>query len=290
METSKVTATPDNFTTLLMEGNAEAIYASLSSEFQQAISFDDLKSVIDQSLAGVELVLINKLVINGQDMRMWTDSERNMVVRVAFDLEGIIVGIHLQDMPPVNPTPPQLTNRIYALPFQEEWFVFWGGDDVITNYHAEYEDQRHAYDFIIMKEGYSYAGDPTKNESYYAFGQPLLAPADGIVVSVVNDIPDNEPVGVMNDQPPVGNAVVIDHGGEFSSLAHLKLGSATVKAGDTVKQGDVIGLAGNSGNSSEAHLHFQVSDGSDLFSSKSLDIQWEGGLRPVQGDTIGGSS
>lgn len=287
MKFNKVTVTPENFTTLLLEGNAEAIYASLSKEFQQNILLSDLKIMIDQSLTDVELVLINKLVLNGLDMRMWTDPDRRLAVRVGFDTEGTIAGLRLQDMRQANPIPPQLTNMTYALPFKEEWFVFWGGDDVVTNYHAEYEVQRHAYDFFIIKDGYSYAGDPTKNENYFAFGKPLLAPADGVVVSVVNDIPDNEPVGVMNEQQPVGNVVVIDHGGEFSILAHLKQGSTTVKVDDLVKQGDVIGLAGNSGNSSEAHLHFQVSDGADLFSSKSLDIQWEGGLRPVQGDTVG---
>jgi murein DD-endopeptidase MepM/ murein hydrolase activator NlpD len=52
----------------------------------------------------------------------------------------------------------------------------------------------------------------------------------------------------------------------------------------------VIGLAGNSGNSSEAHLHYQVADKADLFTSKSLNIRWANGLKPIQGDTISGTA
>ncbi|MNC48479.1 Murein DD-endopeptidase MepM [compost metagenome] len=80
--------------------------------------------------------------------------------------------------------------------------------------------------------------------------------------------------------------VVIDHGGEYSFLAHLKQGSVTVKKGDSVKTGDVIGKAGNSGNSSEPHLHYQVSDGADLFSSRSLNIRWKDNLQPLKGQTV----
>ncbi|TGU70988.1 M23 family metallopeptidase, partial [Mesorhizobium sp. M00.F.Ca.ET.186.01.1.1] len=124
--------------------------------------------------------------------------------------------------------------------------------DVLSNYHYAIPSQRYAYDIIKIKDGYSYSGDATKNESYYAFGQEILAPQDGTVVHVVSDIPDNVPVGTMNDKQPAGNVVVIDHGnGEFSYLAHLKQGSAKVKVGDRVKKGDLLGLCGNSGNSSE---------------------------------------
>lgn len=90
----------------------------------------------------------------------------------------------------------------------------------------------------------------------------------------------------MNEKVPAGNEVVIDHGGEYSVLAHMKKGSVKVKVGDKVKSGDEIGLLGNSGNSSEAHLHFQVSDGADLFKSRSININWKNRIAPVQGETI----
>ncbi|WP_378124316.1 M23 family metallopeptidase [Cohnella sp. GCM10012308] len=179
------------------------------------------------------------------------------------------------------------TKHEYALPLKSEWFVFWGGENALTNYHYDYEMQRYAYDLIQVKDGCSYSGDQAKNESYHAFGQEIVAPRDGIVVQAVSDIADNEPVGTMNADQPIGNVVVLDHGaGEYSFLAHLKKVSVAVGVGDVVKKGELLGLCGNSGNSSEAHLHFQVSDSPDLFNGKSIRIHWEHGLNPQQGDTL----
>jgi murein DD-endopeptidase MepM/ murein hydrolase activator NlpD len=64
---------------------------------------------------------------------------------------------------------------------------------------------------------------------------------------------------------PAGNHVVLDHGnGEFSLLAHLQKGSLRVKAGDTVKAGQPLGLCGNSGNTSEPHLHIHLQTGPEF--------------------------
>jgi len=85
-----------------------------------------------------------------------------------------------------------------------------------------------------------------------------LAPADGTVTDVITGVRDNVP-GSMNPYSALGNAVFIQHREhEVSVLAHLKLGSITVKVGDKVKKGQVIALCGNSGNSSEAHLHYHL--------------------------------
>jgi hypothetical protein len=108
----------------------------------------------------------------------------------------------------------------------------------------------------------SHRGDPTSNESYLAYGEPLLAVADGTVVEVISDVADTAPM-----EPPVGlglaqlggNIVTIDiGGGVFAFYAHLVPGSPTVAVGDTVRRGQVIGTLGNSGNSTGAHLHFQL--------------------------------
>src|SRR5699024_9153078 len=138
-------------------------------------------------------------------------------------------------------------------------FVFWGGANSLMNYHYEYENQRYAYDFVMMDDNSTYEGDATLNESYHAFGQDYIAPADGIVVKVENGIKDNEPVGEMNEENPLGNYVILDHGNdEYSYLAHFKYESIEINEGDEVKQGDVLGQVGNSGNSSEPHIHFHV--------------------------------
>jgi murein DD-endopeptidase MepM/ murein hydrolase activator NlpD len=63
----------------------------------------------------------------------------------------------------------------------------------------------------------------------------------------------------MNPLSALGNAVFIQHSKyEVSVLAHFKQGSIKVKAGDTVKKGQMLGLCGNSGNSSEPHIHYHL--------------------------------
>jgi murein DD-endopeptidase MepM/ murein hydrolase activator NlpD len=145
-----------------------------------------------------------------------------------------------------------------ALPFAGTWRVAWGGRSLADNAHAFTVDQRFAYDFVIVKDGTTHEGNGAKNEQYYAFGQPIEAPAAGKVVAVADGIDDNVP-SEMNGGKPFGNFVVLDHGnGEFSVLAHLKKGSVAVKVGDEVAAGRRLGLCGNSGNSSEPHLHYHL--------------------------------
>jgi murein DD-endopeptidase MepM/ murein hydrolase activator NlpD len=128
---------------------------------------------------------------------------------------------------------------------------------------------RYAYDLCVVDEqGRMYSGTGEKNEDWFGFGAPVLAPGDGTVVSMANDRPDNTKTwkapldrdAVMkNVKLLFGNYVILDHGnGEFSFLAHLKQGSVTVKAGDTVKRGRKIGEMGFSGDAFLVHLHYQV--------------------------------
>jgi hypothetical protein len=108
----------------------------------------------------------------------------------------------------------------------------------------------------------TFRGDPTKNEDYLAYGEPLLAVAAGTVVTVVSDTPDSKPSALPEGIGLAelgGNQIIIDIGnGVYASYLHLVPGSPTVKVGDKVTRGQVIGRLGNSGNSSEAHLHFQL--------------------------------
>lgn len=107
-------------------------------------------------------------------------------------------------------------------------------------------------------------GDPTLNTSYPQYGQPLLAVADGRIVKTRDGMPDI-PAG---EEPPVvilheaaGNYVVLDIGrGYFATYAHISPGTIPVSEGQWVHRGQVLGLLGNSGNTSGPHLHFQVND------------------------------
>jgi hypothetical protein len=127
--------------------------------------------------------------------------------------------------------------------------------------------QRFAIDWLRLRpDGSRYVGDATLNRNYLAYGQEALAVADGIVSAVKDGIPENVP-GPSSRAVPItmetigGNYVILNiGGGAYAFYAHLQPGSITVKVGDHVRQGQVVGLVGNSGNSTEPHLHFHLSD------------------------------
>jgi hypothetical protein len=124
-----------------------------------------------------------------------------------------------------------------------------------------------------------------RNEAYAGWGREILAPGDGVVTFARNDVPENTVLDVDPD-PQVytmpdgavvdtGNSVVIDHGnGEFSLVAHMQKGSVRVRAGDRVTRGQVIGLLGNSGNSSGPHVHYQLMTGPDRNTADGLPVRF----------------
>jgi hypothetical protein len=287
IETNETAFMPDELPKAMLEGNYKDIYARFNQPLKDEITEAELAETGEGFTKDIHTFeKASDMQLNGFDRRTWVSDEGNKGLSGVFEPDGTISSIQVQELTTYPETDKKLSKHEYALPFEGDWYVFWGGENVLVNYHYELDIQRYAFDFIQTKDDFSYKGDPLKNNSYYAFGKNILAPADGTVVTVVNDIKDNEPVGVMNPNQATGNNVVIDHGGEYSHLAHLKKGSVTVKPGEKVKKGDVIGQTGNSGNTSEAHLHFQLSDGPDLFTSHSINVKWENRIKPIQGETI----
>ena len=141
------------------------------------------------------------------------------------------------------------------LPFIGKWLVSQGYDGNITHKG----DWSKALDFIIvdneLKTYDQYAATP---ENFYCYGKPVIAPANGFVQLIEDLIDDNE-IGKINQDKNWGNTIIIKHAeGLYTKLSHLRKNSFKVKAGDYVKQGDIIGYCGNSGRSPEPHLHFQV--------------------------------
>ena len=152
------------------------------------------------------------------------------------------------------------TKTPLRLPFEGEWTVFNGGRTLDRNHHAAVRNQRFALDLAVAKEGKTHGGDGAKIEEYYCWGLRLLAPAAGTVVAVENSLLDNS-MGTTDREHPAGNHVILDHGnGEYSFLAHMQRGSVAVTPGDRVTAGQLLGLVGNSGNTSEPHLHYHLQD------------------------------
>jgi hypothetical protein len=176
----------------------------------------------------------------------------------------------------------------FSLPFSQRWYVA-NGHGINENHRLAAGGQSFAWDFTYRPEGKDHrikeVVPETKlvPEDFYAFGQPVLAPAPGEVIRIENKREDEAPTIVYSpylwkqvDNPYeiLGNYVVIQHhDGEFSLLAHLQKGSVLVKPHDLVSRGQIIGACGNSGDSTYPHIHFQVMDGPDHFRSQGLPVK-----------------
>lgn len=212
----------------------------------------------------------------------WTGAAVPLQVVVTVDETGRIAGLLAQPQPQPADSPhlDYQTRTRLRLPLQGDWHVYWGGRSVSDNYHAADPGQRFALDLLVMRDGASHAGDPADLASYHCWDQPVLAPADGKVLQAVGNLPD-QPIGQTDPGNPAGNHVVIDFGPghyfrqrEIGFLAHLRQDSVTVAPGDMVTAGQEIGRCGNSGNSSEPHLHFHLQDGPLLGRGLGLPAQF----------------
>ncbi len=184
---------------------------------------------------------------------------------VVWDEKGVVISAVIQ---PSAPPPPALAAGAgvpvrlpFSAPAKGSWLTFWGGRNLVRNYHMVAPAQTYAFDFLVTRDGRSFEGPADKLSSYFCWGQPVLAAADGVVSEAVDGVVDM-PVGQMNPKQVAGNHVIIRHGeSQYSLVGHLQNGSTKVKKGDVVKAGQPVGLCGNSGNTSEPHVHFHLQTG-----------------------------
>lgn len=285
---------PDHLASELVQGNYEQIYSQTSQSFKKEVSWDQFLKVVSSFNDNVQKYQpLAELKQDHTLRKVWVDEQhRRGIVAVFADQlpdypDQTILGLRVSELAQYPLTDHIQTKTIFSPPIQQNWQVLWGGSNPLVNYHYDYPNQRYAYDMIVTQNGSSYRGNPKKNTSYFAFGRPVTAPADGTIVEVINTIADNQPVGTTNTKHPAGNYVVIQHADhEYSMLAHFRKDSIQVKSGDPVKRGQVLGECGNSGNSSEPHIHFQVMDQANWADSTSLPVQFANHFSPIQGDMI----
>lgn len=143
-----------------------------------------------------------------------------------------------------------------TFPLREGRWLAVEGNGRIVNHHWPARRQQGAFDLVrLSRWGRSRAGFlRSTDDDFHAFGTPVVAPCDGRVTVAIDGIPD----GVPDTARPAGNHVVIDTGREKVVLAHLRAGTVAVASGDTVASGDHLGEVGNSGNSTEPHLHIHA--------------------------------
>lgn len=290
-------------------GNLEMIWDRFDDNMRNAMGspdqLDGFRKQIEAQL-GAENEILDEKVMDVQGNKVYVrtvtyEKSGNMRFNVqwTFSGEGQVIGFFIRQAQEQSAAPtPHLDYETKAelhLPFRDEWYVFWGGMKPEQNYHVKSRDQRFAYDIVIQHDGSTHRGNGKSNEDYHCWNEPILAPADGEVIKADDRWPDNHP-GQMDAEHPPGNYVVIDHGGnEYSFLAHLRHGSVSVSEGSMVKEGQQLGTCGNSGNSSEPHLHYHLQDTPDFGAGQGLpawfnDYQADGnhierGI-PVKGQLI----
>ena len=126
--------------------------------------------------------------------------------------------------------------------------------------------------------------DDINNEMFYGYGAEVLAVADGIVSYVKDGVPENKPLISGQTNPPIpltretfpGNQIGINLGNNrYAWYAHLQPNKILVKVGDKVRKGQVIARLGDSGNAAGPHLHFHISDASDLNGSEAMPFVFD---------------
>ncbi len=177
-----------------------------------------------------------------------------------------------------------------SLPFDGRWLVQNSPARRVPSHGLDLLGQRYAIDFVAVDERGRTA--PTRDwrtalsteppERFFGFGLPILAPVNGVVVQTHGEESDHEarrsPLALVPyalgqaarlRQGPdalAGNRVVVrDHAsGMLVALVHLRAGSLRVRIGDEVARGEPLAECGNSGNSTQPHVHVQVMDNVDL--------------------------
>jgi hypothetical protein len=256
---------------LLIREDAAALYRRFSPELQAELAQDQWDRYLAELTAIAPVgprVDFRTLSVGRVNYYLATHSwgAGILQVMVGFDAPGALAGIDLspREAPPVDQAAVQQRQVAFRLPFDGLWYVAWGGPDELYNYHARVPAQRYAFDFMVWVDGSTCRGRCEQKEDYYAFGQPILAPADGTVVAVVGDQPDLAPHRLMQ-ATELGNHLLLHVAeGQYILIAHMQQGSLLVGTGDQVQAGQPLGRVGNSGGASEPHLHIHLQDSEHL--------------------------
>jgi hypothetical protein len=198
------------------------------------------------------------------------------------------------------PIVPYENKNRYIFPLKGAWLVANNYDNI--HVHRLMHSQEFGIDLIQLTNDFKFS--PKKksaNKDYPCYGKEIYAVADGEVINCFNEFPENPP-GFGSRLPKekwdrlkkrygfvagvAGNYIILRHSGdEYSFYAHMIPGSLTVKKGELVKQGQVIGLVGNSGNSDAPHLHFHLMNGPSILSGRGLPCQFSN-LRDITGEPL----
>lgn len=200
---------------------------------------------------------------------------------------------------------------VLDLPFEGSWLAGATPADRVPSHRTHFLGQTFAIDFAAVDErGRTSAVRDWRTvlateppDRFYAFGQPILAPAGGQVVAAHDGEPDHAArrnplmiIGYLLTQGSrlrsgldavMGNSVIValGDGGPYVAMVHLRRGSVRVRPGDRVAAGQQLAECGNSGNSTQPHLHIQVMDSLDLLAARGLPMMFRNYLAWSKGAT-----
>lgn len=197
------------------------------------------------------------------------------------------------------------TAALLDFPLRGEWVAINTPAERVPSHGTDYFAQRYAFDFVRM--------DPTGTWYYqgasrmllrhltigvpasrfFSWDQPVHSAFDGHVLASADGWRDRAPVRMLPElarltfapprirrggdyRPLAGNYVIVEGAEGCALYAHLRAGSLRVRRGERIAAGDVIGTAGNSGNSTMPHLHFHLMDGPDPLEATGLPCAFRG--------------
>ena len=264
-EKSSYKTIADSFEKNYNSSNYNAIFSAFSDSFKNAVPLSKLTTYLTNLKSKAGKISKREFIKYKQEsVAVYKTSFDRAVLTLNLSIDGDSKINGFAITPFRNDNLPNFKRNIskLRLPFKGQWDVLWGGDTKKLNFHVIDKTQKNAFDMVINnKTGLSYKTDGKTNEDYYAFGKELIAPCDGKIILVVDGVKDNKP-GNMDENFPSGNTVIIKTvNNEYLFFAHFKQHSIKVKQGEKIKQGALLGLCGNSGYSTEPHLHFHIQNG-----------------------------
>lgn len=285
---SRARAIRDRVSAGTTDGLWSEFSAGMRAALKDSVNFSAMNAGIHQQLGAIDSVLDEEATVEDSTVMVRSRCRFHgvpipMALTIGLAPDGRISTLLVRaDQVPPKEYPSAFLDYVpkarFTLPFRDEWLVFWGGRTLGENYHAAVRSQRFAHDLVMVADGRTHSGDGKALTDYHCYGKPILAPADGIVVTATDSLPD-QAIGSRDPLHAAGNHVVLDHGNrEFSLLAHLQPHSLKVRAGQKVKRGDVLGLAGNSGNTSEPHLHVHLMNAPRMADADGLPMPFDGYL------------
>jgi hypothetical protein len=160
------------------------------------------------------------------------------------------------------------------------YYIGHGGNSSAINYHNDNPAQRYALDIVKLNILGTRANGlyPRSLTNYVIFGETLYSPCDGTISDTVNDLPDLIPPA-SDRQNPAGKQILMRCKGADILIAHLQRGSLTVREGEAIRVKQAIAKIGNSGNTSEPHLHIHArkeNTGNSILDGEGVPITVDG--------------